>query len=191
MVLSKRETYILLVTVSIVAVLILDRYALTPFLDLRRQSRDEKLKLQDTLFKAESLLRRRHQLESRWRTMTEQGVRQNVSETESQVLHEVRNWSRASGLNLSSIHPDRLRGTETRQELTFLVSGTGNMRSVGQFLYQVETASLPLRLLDVQISSRQEAADDMSCQLTLSAIHFDPKTKESAPQMRTTLKGRP
>ena len=189
MVLSKREKYCAVFAVILVAVLVLDRFALTPFLETRKQTRTQKLQLQDKLTRAESLLRRRKALDNKWQEMVRQGVSNNTSETESQVLHEVRNWSREYGLNLSSIKPDYVKGEESQNESAFLVSGTGNMSSLGQFLYQVEITPLPLRLKDIQISSRQEAADDMSLQVRLSAMHFPTEIKASAPQAGMTSAG--
>ena len=189
MVLSKREKYCAVCTVILLAVLVLDRFALTPFLETWQQTRAQKLQLQDKLSRAESLLRRRGVLEKKWQEMVQQGVSNNASETESQVLHEVRNWSLKYGLNLSSIKPDYVKGEENQNEIAFLVSGTGNMSSLGQFLYQVEVTPLPLRLKDIQISSRQEAADDMSLQVRLSAMHFPTEIKASDPQGGMTAAG--
>jgi len=183
MVLSKREKYIVICTMAILAVFVLDRYALTPLLGMREETRTRKQQVSAQWNKAFGLLDRQELLEKRWRTYSEQGVCENASDTTSRVLHEVRNWSGQYGVNLSSITPDRVSSKEEEnfQEITFLVSGTGNMNAIGQFLYQLEHTTLPLRLKDIQLSSRQEAADDMSLQVRISAIHFA-KESEKAPE---------
>ena len=183
MVLSKREKYIVICTVAILAVFVLDRYALIPLLDMREDTRIRKQQVSAQWNKAFGLLDRRELLEKRWRTYTEQGICENASDTTGRVLHDVQNWSAQYGVNLSSITPDRVSSKEEEnfQEITFLVSGTGTMNAIGHFLYQLEHTTLPLRLKDIQLSSRQEAADDMSLQVRVSAIHFA-KESEKAPE---------
>ena len=174
MVLSKREKYIVICTVVILTVFVLDRYALSPLLAMREETRTRKQQVTAQWDKGFGLLDRQKLMEKRWNKSSEQGISEKASDTTSRVLHELRNWSGQYGVNLSSITPDRVssKKEENFQEITFLVSGTGNMNSIGHFLYQLEHTTLPLRLKDIQLSSRQEAADDMSLQVRVSAIHF-------------------
>ena len=183
MVLSKREKYIVICTVAILAAFVLDRYALSPLLAMREETRTRKQQVTAQWDKGFGLLDRQKLMEKRWNQYSEQGISEKASDTTSRVLHELRNWSGQYGVNLSSITPDRVssKKEENFQEITFLVSGTGNMNSIGHFLYQLEHTTLPLRLKDIQLSSRQEAADDMSLQVRVSAIHFA-KEPEKGPE---------
>jgi hypothetical protein len=183
MVLSKREKYIVICTAAVLGIFLVDRYALTPLLGMREETRARKQQVTAQWDKGFGLLDRQKLLEKRWQKYSEQGICEKASDTTSRVLHEVRNWSGQYGVNLSSITPDRVSSKEEEnfQEITFLVSGTGNMNSIGHFLYQLEHTTLPLRLKDIQLSSRQEAADDMSLQVRVSAIHFS-KESEKLPE---------
>ena len=174
MVLSKREKYIVICTVAVLAVFVIDRYALTPLLGMREETRTQKQKVSAQWNKAFGLLERQELMEKRWRKYSEQGMYESASDTTNRVLHELRDWSGQYGFIFSSITPDKVRskGEENIQEITFLVSGTGNMNAIGHFLYQLEHTILPLRLKDIQLSSRQETVDDMSLQVRVSAIHF-------------------
>lgn len=180
MVLSKREKFIVICTAAVVGVFLVDRYALNPLLGMREETRTRKQQVTAQWDKGFGLLDRQELMEKRWRTYCEQGICEKASDTTSRVLHEVRNWSGQYGINLSSITPDRVSSKEDEnyQEITFLVSGTGNMNSIGHFLYQLEQTTLPLRLKDIQLSSRQEAVDDMSVQLRVSAIHFGNESEQ-------------
>jgi hypothetical protein len=182
MVLSKREKYIVICTTAVLGIFLVDRYALTPLLSMREETRTRKQQVTAQWNKGFGLLDRQELLEKRWRTYSEQGICEKASDTTSRVLHEVRNWSGQYGVNLSSITPDRVSSKEEEnfQEITFLVSGTGNMNSIGHFLYQLEHTTLPLRLKDIQLSSRQEAADDMSLQVRVSAIHFAKESEKES-----------
>jgi hypothetical protein len=63
------------------------------------------------------------------------------------------------------------------------------MRSLAQFLYQVETTSLPLQVKDLQISSRREGEDDMSLQVGISAIYLSLQAPPAADQVAQNPSG--
>ncbi len=179
MVLSKRERYVVAVTIIAVSVLVLDRYIVTPFLDGRAQIEAERESLLREMQSAMNQFARRRQMEREWKEMLEAGLKRDASEAESQVLHAVRNWSQESGLMLSSVKPERIAEEGDLQEIMFQAAGTGSMRSVAQFLWQLETAPLPLRVKELQLGSRKEVADDLSLQLRISALYL-PAEPESA-----------
>ena len=189
MVLSKREQLIAILTTAILVLLVLDRYALTPFFRMREETRSEKEQLQAELAKGKSLLGRRERLRQTWRELVAGGLQRDASETESRVLHEVRKWSGQYGLTLSSIKPDHVGGGDNLHVITFLVTGTGSMSTVGQFLYAVETTSLPLRVKTIQLGSRREGVDEMSLQVGLSAIHLSAETEGASSESGDTPTG--
>lgn len=172
MVLSKRERYFAIVAILVVALLVGDRYIMTPFLDRRAKVEAERQSLLAEMEQARSLFKRRKLMEQKWQEMVSGGLESDASKAESQVLHAVRNWSQECGLVLSSVKPERVVGEGNLQEIAFMVAGTGTMSSVGQFLLRVETASLPIKIKDFQLGSRKEDADDLSLQLRLSALYL-------------------
>ncbi len=179
MILSKRERYIVAATIIAVFILVLDRYIVTPFLHRRAQVESEK---QDLLREMESAINqfaRRRQMAQKWQDMLAAGLKSDAAEAESRVLHAVRNWSHESGLRLSSVKPERIAREGDLQEITFQAAGTGSMRSVAQFLWRLETASLLLKVKELQLGSRKEGADDLSLQLRISALYL-PAEREPA-----------
>ena len=180
MVLSKRERYIVAATIIAVSILVLDRYVLTPFLDHRAQIGAERQNLLREMERAMNQFARRRQMQQEWKEMLEAGLRRDASEAESQVLHAVRNWSQESGFSLSSVKPERIVQEGELQEITFQAAGTGSMRSVALFLWQLETAPLPLKVKELQLGSRKEGADDLSLQLRISALYLPAETRPSA-----------
>ncbi len=179
MVLSKRERYVAIVSIIVVTLLLSDRYIVTPFLDRRAQVETEMQSLLGEMERATSLFKRRNLMEQKWQDMVSGGLVSDASNAESQVLHAVRNWSQECGLMLSSMKPERVVGEGNLQEITFLIAGTGTMSSVGQFLWRVETASLPLKIKEIQLGSRKEDADDLSLQLRLSALYLAAEAQAS------------
>jgi len=178
-VLSKRERYIVAVTIIAVSMLVLDRYALTPLLERRARIEAEKQDLVRQMESAKNQFARRRQIEQKWQDMLAAGLKRDASEAESQVLHAVRNWSQESGLTLSSVKPERVAREGDLREVTFQAAGTGSMRSVAQFLWRLETASLPLKVKEMQLGSRKEGSDDLSLQLRISALYLPTEQEPS------------
>jgi len=186
-VLSKRERYVAIVSIIVVTLLLSDRYIVTPFLDRRAQVDTERQSLLGEMERATSLFERRNLMEQKWQDMVSGGLESDASNAESQVLHAVRNWSQECGLMLSSMKPERVVGEGNLQEITFLIAGTGTMSSVGQFLWRVETASLPLKIKEIQLGSRKEDADDLSLQLRLSALYLAAEAQASTAESTRDL----
>ncbi|UCF17120.1 MAG: hypothetical protein JSW59_06595, partial [Phycisphaerales bacterium] len=80
---------------------------------------------------------------------------------------------------LSSIRPERVSSNKGLQEMIFTVAGRGSLESVARFLWQIETAVLPVKIKDMQLGSSSEAGDSMSLQLHLSALYLGAQQKET------------
>ena len=63
--------------------------------------------------------------------------------------------------------------------MIFAVTGRGTLESIAYFLWQIETAALPVKIKDMQLGSRSEAGDSMSLQLHLSALYLGDQQKQA------------
>jgi len=180
MVLSRREKYIAIITIVIIMILVADRYVATPFMDKMDQTAIEKQRLIVEMERAETLFERRSLMDRRWNDMVAGGLEGDAAKAESQVLHAIGNWSKENGLMLSSVKPDHKTGEDELYEIVFQVAGTGTMNSVSRFLFQIEKSTLPIRLTDVQLGSREEDGNDLSLQLRLSALYLSGKVDNNS-----------
>jgi len=170
MVLSKRERYIALAALIVVAILVFDRLVLGPLEERRATIAEERQRVLSELETARLLFARRKRLAALSGELLKSGLGSDPGEAESQVLHALRNWSQEAGLALSSLRPERTGLRGSLREITFHAAGTGGIAAVAGFLWRVETAPLPLRLTELQIGSRKEGADDLSLQVRISAL---------------------
>jgi hypothetical protein len=173
MVLSKRERLILVATIAVLMIFALDRFLLTPALDARGEIINQKRDLIREMEKASELFKQKSAVSPKWEEMINGGMNADVSSTESIVLNALRTWAQNYGLTLSSIKPEREKGQGgIMQEILFNVACSGNMSSVGQFLWQIENTTLPLRITEFQLGSREEDGKEMSLQMKLSALYL-------------------
>lgn len=171
MIISGRERLIILAAASVVAILLLDRYVITPLDEYRDALDVRKQRLLGDMDRAQALLEHKRKLAPKWREMIAGGLKGDPSEAESQVLHLVQDWSQEAGLKLTSLKPDRLIEKRNLQEISFQAAGTGSMKAVSRFLWRLETAKAPIRVKEMQLGARKEGSDDLTLQLRLSTLY--------------------
>ena len=111
-----------------------------------------------------SILQRQNELRQLTARM-EKSVTSDSSAAEGQLLHIVHDWETRAGTSGASFQRIGTSQQNGFVLLTFDVSASGNMGALAGFLYEVETAAIPLRIEDVQIRSR--TADDQNLQMHL------------------------
>ena len=97
----------------------------------------------------------------------------------------MRDWAQEAGLTLWSMKPERLDQEDDLREIMFQAAATGPMSAVSRFLWRIETTSIPLRVKEVQLSSRREGTDALSLQLRVSTLYL------SAEQLGTEKDAQP
>lgn len=178
MVLSKRERVILIATVLVVGLSFVDKVIYTPVQARLREMDAERSELLSQVNEARSLFDRQKILQPAWQKMLDEGFR-NDTEAESRVFRSLGEWSTETGLYVTSTKPDRLSGENGLKEMTFVLAGEGTLEAVARFLWLVETSPLPVKIKQVTLGSANEAGNDMSLQLRLSALYLDTEEKAS------------
>lgn len=181
MVLSRRERYIAMTTAAVIALAGMWQLVVWPLLD-RRAEVDEKLEVaQQEMLRAQRLFAASARLSRQWSQMLSGGLQRDASAAESQILNSVRDWAQDAELSLSSIRPERSGEKEKDvYKITFRATATGNMAQVGRFLWRIQTTQIPVRIVDLTISSRREGTDDLSLNLGISTIHLPPEQTRSS-----------
>ena len=178
MVLSKRERIILIVTMVVVGGLVGDKVILGPVTSRLDEMKAQRDILVAEVVEARSLFERQRLLTPRYKTMLADGFR-NDTEAESRVLRALREWSDSSGVMLNSVKPERVASDQGLREMVFVVAGNGPLRSVAQFLWQIETAPLPMKIKTMELGLASEGVDSMSLQLRLSVLYLSDQPEAS------------
>jgi Tfp pilus assembly protein PilO len=183
MVLSKRERIILVVAIVAVVMLVADKFIIGPISTRREETRTQKLELQAELENAQILFTRQKLMERKWKSLLSDGLR-NDAEAESKIARALDGWSKDAMLTLSSVKPERVASDKGLKEMTFVVAGTGTLEAVSRFLWQIETASMPIKVMDMQVGSTNETGQSMSLQLRLSALCLGSQQRPSQSEQR-------
>ncbi|MGE5609950.1 MAG: GspMb/PilO family protein [Bacillota bacterium] len=178
MILSKRERYTGIVTAVVVGLFVIDHYALQPLLDRRAQVRADIDKQGEELLRATGLFTNKPKLLNKWNSMVSAGLGASASAAESQVLQKVSTWAQEAGLNLSSVKPEAPVAEKQFRKIVFRATGTGSMSSVAGFLWRIQSAKIPIRIADLQITPRKEGMDDLSLQIGISTVYLAPEAEK-------------
>jgi hypothetical protein len=183
-VLSKREQYVFVATMAVVALLVLDRFFVSP-LFARRQELDAEVMTQQRQWdRSQKLVTDSKRMGKKWVEMS------SALKAESQILDNVIEWARGAGMTVSSSKPERTDVGKEFIQTTSRVTGTGTMAQIGNFLWRIQHASIPVRITDMQITSKKEGSDDLSIQLGIATIYLtgEQEKKDTKPAAASTAR---
>ena len=173
MVLSKRERYIAIGTVSAVALLGIYYILINPLLerkaDLDAKVTDAKLQLE----RADNLIATSKRMGPVLAQRIAGPLKKSASEAESQMLKNIGEWARDARITAPSIDkPDRGEKEKDFTRMTFRASGAGTMKQIGNFLWQLSTSPIPVRVSEFTLATHKEGTDDLTIQLSISTIYL-------------------
>jgi hypothetical protein len=173
-VLSKRERLVAIIVIAGILLLVLDHYVLEPYLSERdRISTNTAQAIQDQN-DANALLTRQARLKKIWAEMQNGGLKIDDSQAESLTLEALLAWSQNSRVPLPAIKRERSVQEGKFEVIGFDISGTGNMPEVSRLVWAVETATIPVRINEMQITPQKEGIDNLSVRLSISALCMPP-----------------
>jgi hypothetical protein len=177
MVLSKREKYIGIGTITAVVLLALNSLVVAPYFaeaeDLQHQLKVAK----DTLDNNKLLYQAQKKRQPEWNAMLNNGLRADESTAQNRTQQLLQNWARQAGINLDNIHSERAPSQKGPFEaidfdLAFNTAGPDSMRQIAKFLWSIESATVPVRLNSVRLQSLREGTDQLSVNLVVSALYM-------------------
>jgi len=172
MVLSKRERYIGIATSAVLGLVFLLKLVLFPLQDQRIELADKIDTAKRDLARIDEKVKLAEGARRNWSTLSGGHLRRDESEAESSMYTNIRDWAAAAQLGLASVKPERAPEKEKDfYKLTFRVTANGGMGQIAQFLYRVQTASMPVRVTDLSISSRKEGVDDLTLSVAIATIY--------------------
>jgi hypothetical protein len=172
---TKRQRYLALATVAVVVIFGLDRFMVGPLMAQKEQLDVSIAEQQQRLAAAQRTFTTSRRVSGQWNAMLAGGLKTDISEAESQILHAIREWAQGAGMALSSVKPERIEREKDFQKITLRATGTGTMQQVSRFLWQLQASPIPVRITDLQINARKEGIDDLSIQLGIATICFAPE----------------
>lgn len=170
MALTNRERNIMFIAVAVVILLLADKYVVSPITQAYSQTKQDKVQLQAELQKSLSAIKRKNVIQKQLEQMHALGLGSDFSQAESNILRYIKESSVKNSVEISSVQPEHISVDKNIEEIEFVISGSGSMGAITKFLWDMETAELPIKLKTLQLGSNDESASRMLLQIKLSSI---------------------
>lgn len=186
--LSKREKIVAVVAGLVVGALALDQLLITPQFkrlddaNMLIKLHEEDLQKADSTFSSDLAARRR------WKEMAGNGFKADASAAEGQLLDRVREAAQGAGLSVQSFKPERSERVGGFYRITLRITATGSTSRVTRFLHAMQTSKIPLKVMDLQISSRKDGTDDLAIQLGIATIFEAPPLPQKVASRGTSTR---
>ncbi len=145
---------------------VLDSFVIEPAFHAWGEQGDRITALQAKVDNGRKLLVREKIIRGRWDDMQRANLADDNSTAGGDILNAVNRWKLASGIGLSNLVPQWQEHEDLGyDENECRVTATGDQKTLGQFLYELETDALPVNLEECEIATR----DAKGQQLTLTA----------------------
>lgn len=175
MVLSKRERYIAIATISTLALVLIYSVVVTPMMDDRTKLADDMTKAQLEKDKGDLALKLSKNLNSRWNSLITGPLKKNASLAASQVLESIVAWGKEAGMTGMSVNqPDRVEKEKDFSKITFRATARSNAKQLASFMYRIQSSSIPVRITDLTVTSPKEV-DDLTVSMGISTIFLPPE----------------
>lgn len=116
------------------------------------------------------LLNGETRLTARWKSMIKESEAKDPSEVDLALQSAVNNWASTSRLTVQSIKPRWVPEEESCKKLEIRVSAIGTMESVSRFLYEVEVDAQPIKVEDVELSTKDDKSTTLNCDIRLTRL---------------------
>lgn len=177
MAMSRRERTLAWGVGAVVGLLLLDSLVLTPYFKQRDALEELRNKaMADT----ESAYRTRNKeldLKEKWVQRRGQGLARDSEEAQKQLLGSIKDWAREAGLTIASVKPERIESKKELREIQLLASATGTNDALVKFMFKLQTAKFPVRLIEFQAGSRNDSPE-LAMQMRISTLYLTDEKKD-------------
>ncbi|MDQ3441768.1 MAG: hypothetical protein M3478_15610 [Planctomycetota bacterium] len=182
MTMSTRERSIATITGIIIGSLVLYQFVVEPKLTQIELLDSELTAATTDLERADSLFNSSRSATKQLAKIAGSGLRRNDAEAESELLNSTRQWAQEAGLSGWGIKREATVKERDFNKITFRAQGSGGMGQIGRFLYRLQTANIPVRIVDMTVNSRRDGTDDLAIVLGVSTIYLAPESEKPAPR---------
>src|SRR3954463_14800268 len=175
---SQRERYIVIGTVAVVALFAIDYLFLTPQFERYRTLDDQINTDRGQVEHNNKVFKRARESKQKWAEMTVGALKRDASTTESQLIDSIGQWAQDAKMSVS-YKPERTEKQKDFVKVTYRATCNGSMSQLRTFLLHVQRATIPIRITDLQVSSRPEGTDALQISIGIATVYLAPETDKS------------
>jgi hypothetical protein len=139
---------------AIVGLLLADRMIISPLSARWHEQSDRIDALKAKVQRGRQLIDREDSIRTHWADMVRANLPEEVAAAENQAFKAVGRWARDSQITFTSLTPQWQTHDGGYKTLECRVSADGNQATIGRFIYELETDSIPVNLAECELTTR-------------------------------------
>jgi Tfp pilus assembly protein PilO len=175
---KNRQQFLVVLTIAALALLVSVNFIFSPLAGWWSARSQQIKELRTQVKDGNNLIKREVGIRSRWDGMRTNALPANTSLAEQQLLKAVDNWSRSSGVEITSIMPQWKNDSTNYMTLTCRVETAGDLGTLSKFLYNLEKGPMALRLDSVELGLHANNNQQMTLGLELNGLALIPHDKK-------------
>ena len=128
------------------------------------------VQLRKDVLHGKNLLMNDAKIRSDWTNMRTNALPNNISLAEQQLFKSFDNWAQQSGASLTGISPQWKTDGTNYLTLNCRVEASGNIATLGQFLYRIEKGPMGLKLDSVEFSTHDTTGQQLTLGMQISGL---------------------
>lgn len=171
--LSKREQLMFYAALAILGLWVLNVFVLSPVSQALNQTHQKREALAGKVEAMSDLINHRPMMQKHWQEIQDQGLTDNPSVTEQLVFQHLQQWSDKVGVVLTTMTPTRNAVEVGLPSITFNIAGQGSLPGVCRLVYQLEQATLPVRIQSLSLGSTNAQGASLKVNMRLNVPYLD------------------
>jgi len=187
---TSRERLLAILTGITVTFGALAYFVIFPLLASYDQMNQDAAQMQSKLDEANVILDLQTHIENRWESYQNAGLNSDEELATGRAMGFITNECDAVGINSPRIRYGNARSLARRgeengfYEITYTLTGSGDLASIQALLWAIDHASFPLRIAKCEIRSNNQRSNELTLTLELSTI-FHPASADAAQAQAT------
>lgn len=166
-----RQKLLTLLTLGAIALLVLDKIVTPPLTKLWNKNATQIANLKTQVQQAETRKRSKESLRRTWAEIQASSLTNDTTMAEGQLMSGLTRWSTMSDVRLDSIVPQWKQGSDASfKTLEYHVDASGSIERLGQFLYDLETDPMALKVQTVELTSKDNNGSVIALGLQISGL---------------------
>jgi hypothetical protein len=167
---KNREKLLTLVALVAIALLAGDKLILTPLANSWKSRSARIAAVTMSINQGALLLDREDAIRDRWQEMQASSVSANSSLAEDEVRKAVQRWTERSRITFTSIKPQYRQSADDYGTIDCQVDANGDLQGLTRFIYELERDPLPLRVEQLDLTSRDATGRQLSLSVRFTAL---------------------
>ena len=184
---AQRQQLLWIAVYCIGGLALLDYVVIEPAIHGWGEQSDRIEALQKKVDRGQSLLDRASTIRGRWADMQRANLSDDLSAAGSDAYRDVGRWTSTSGVALASFDPQwQAHDSGDYDTYDCRASMTGDVVSLGRFIYELEVDPAPVNLEECEIASRDTHGQQLTMSARFSFIHLGPDAGSTSANASST-----